>query len=305
MRIHLAGSPAQVEADVRVHLAGSGMYHHAVDRGPDDDMRVHLVSSGNQHSADAAHRPDADRRIAVEAVNRARYPYQLMSFAYTADMEKWRSAWRHHPCTVMIDSGAFTAYTLGKKVSLAEYAQFVRKFPEMFPYLVETHFVSLDVIGDQAATWTNYRRLVARGCEVLPVVTFGSPMDDVRRAAAAHPYICLGGLVGRGNAALDWLDQVFDVLTGLPELPRTHLLGVSSRRALLRYPAFSSDASSWLGLFRYGAKMAGRNLPRYATSPAASAAARLHMQNEVRKIDKLMRDATAFWTQRGVTWPTT
>lgn len=281
-------------ADVRVHLAG-----HCRDLATDrteDEMRLHL-----QYSADAAER-DADPRIAIEAVNRARFPYQLMSFAYTADMKLWRNAWLHHPCTVMIDSGAFTAYTIGKKVSLAEYAVFIRRFPELVPHLAETVFVSLDVIGDQAATWTNYRRLVARGCEVLPVVTFGSPMDDVRRAADAHPYICLGGLVGRGQAALDWLDQVYAVLTSLPQLPRTHLLGVATKKALLRYPAFSSDSSSWLGAFRYGAKMQGRNLPRYREGVAASAATRLHMQEEVRKTEKLMRDATAFWTARGVTW---
>lgn len=261
-----------------------------------DQVRVHLVGGGHHYSK------DTDKRIAIEAVNRVGFPYTLMSFAYRHDMKLWAPAWAHHPCTVMIDSGAFTAYTLGRTISLAAYARFIHEFPALVPHLAETVFVSLDVIGDQAATFTNYRRLVDRGCEVLPVVTFGSSMDDVRRAAGAYPYVCLGGLVGRGQAAFDWLDQVYDTLTSLPELPRTHLLGVATKKALLRYPAFSSDSSSWLGSFRYGGKMQGRTLPNYRSSVAASAAARLHMVSEVRKTEKLMLDATAYWQARGVTW---
>jgi hypothetical protein len=128
-------------------------------------------------------------------------------------------------------------------------------------------------------------------------------MDDVRRAADAYPYICLGGLVGRGDAAIDWLDQVYDTLAALPELPRTHLLGVSTRRALFRYPAYSCDSSSWLQPFRWGAEMHGRKLPAYHSSHAASAAMRIHMQRVVRDHAELARDATLFWKLRGVTWP--
>lgn len=261
-----------------------------------DRVRIHVAGQATHASA------DTNKRIAVEAINRVRYPYTLMSFAYQRDTVLWSPAWAHHPCTVMIDSGAFTAYTLGQSVSLAGYTRFIKEFPEQFPHLAEVVFVSLDVIGDQAATWVNYRRLVARGCEVLPVVTFGSPMDDVRRAADAYPYICLGGLVGRGQAALDWLDQVYDVLTGLPELPRTHLLGVATKRALTRYPCYSSDSSSWLSVFRYGGTMQGRTLPNYRTSGAASAATRLFMVEKLKATEKLMLDATAFWKARGVTW---
>jgi len=279
VRLHLAGIPAQVAADagVRMHLAGGTGGHYSVDR---------------------------DMRIGVEAINRNRYPYHLITFAYAKERRELMPAWRHHPCTVMIDSGAFTAYTQGKHISLAKYAQFIRDFERICPDVAESVFVSLDVIGDQAATWTNYRRLVDRGCEVLPVVTMGAGMDDVRRAVDAYPYICLGGLVGRGQAAFDWLDQVYDTLAALPDLPRTHLLGIATRRAVLRYPCFSTDSSSWLSPFRWGGQLrSGHRLPNYHESHQASAAMRHHMSGVVAGYARLMQDATNYWTTRGVTWP--
>lgn len=252
-------------------------------------MRVHLAGS---RMGDP---------ISIEAVLRTSYPYHLISFAYPRDGGFWSPAWRHHPSSIIVDSGAFTAFTLGKPLSLAKYAGFIRSFDDHYPMLAGRVFVNLDVIGDQDATWRNYRRLRDRGCDVIPVVTFGSPMDDIRRAADAG-YVCLGGLVGRGGAALRWLDDVYDTLSALPELPRTHLLGVSSRSVLMRYPAYSCDASSWISPFQFGARMHGRKIPNYHESDANRSAMQLHMTRRVESFAQLGRDITNYWTQRGIAW---
>lgn len=233
------------------------------------------------------------------------HPYTLASYAYRQDLEHWRPIWENIEGSVaIIDSGAFTAHTQGKPIEVTDYIDFIGSYrEEASPSLSDLYFIALDVIGDQKATWTNFNALEKAGETTLPVITYGAPAKDVDRAAE-HPYICIGGLVGRPRAEVQsYLDGVFARLVKRPELPRVHLLGLAQRWALTRYPAFSCDASSWLGPVMFGSDLKElKGAPSYTTGTEARAALTLSLRTRIRKLQKLQNDSTRLWEKRGVRW---
>jgi hypothetical protein len=57
---------------------------------------------------------------------------------------------------VIIDSGAFTAFTTGKTIDPRDYAKWSIEFKERWKgKMTALHFMNLDVIGDQDASWSN------------------------------------------------------------------------------------------------------------------------------------------------------
>ena len=80
--------------------------------------------------------------------------------------------------TLMIDSGAFSAWRRGAKIDLDHYADFIREHIELIDY-----YVNLDVIPGEfgripdqsevdasaSASWDNFLYLRDRGLESIPV----------------------------------------------------------------------------------------------------------------------------------------
>ena len=48
------------------------------------------------------------------------------------------------------------------------------------------------------------------------------------------------------NQRMHWLDDVFDYLTSLPKMPKTHGYAVTSPLLMKTYPWFSVDSASWI-----------------------------------------------------------
>lgn len=269
-------------------------------------MRVHLAGYIN-----AGMREDEGLSIGMDAVLEHSHRHHLQTFAYPTAIKPWGKLWQRLPgCICIIDSGAFSADNASFVASPRTYARFIDAFLDVHgPQLRETHFMSLDVIGDQAASWANFEFLRRRGKPVMPVLTTGSTEADTERALGAdeHPYIAVGGVhdMPRGDPRID---AIFRVVhrhadrTG--RFPRVHLLGVAKKAILVRYPAFSSDASTWLRPLRYGYTKALRmhRMPAYKLSPEAYKAQRLAITREVGLVVRLEHEMTRLWTHRGITF---
>ncbi|MEL6853486.1 MAG: hypothetical protein AAFO83_00080 [Cyanobacteria bacterium J06607_13] len=213
---------------------------------------------------------------------------------------------------VIIDSGAFTAWTSGKTIDPRDYASWALDFDRRWrSRFASLEFMNLDVIGDQAATWRNLEILEGLGMSPLPIVTFGVDLSHLDRALEQYDYIALGGLVPytRHRKKLQkWLDFCFARImryrkrTGV--LWRIHLLGVTTEWVLNRYPCYSTDSSSWVACLRFGqAKSAGiSRLPRYKDGDAEMSATIFALRSEIRKYKKMESSATKLWTSRGVAW---
>lgn len=180
----------------------------------------------------------------------------LVSFAFSLakDLGKFRAAM---PCgRLMVDSGAFTAYTVGKKVSLDAYAEFLTNFAGSWDCAV-----TLDVIGDPVATRRNTKKLHDRGIRVMPVFTRGGKVAEFEAMVKDFGYVCVGGGVGLSQehtiARLAGLQRRAEELGG-----GIHALGVGNMNALRKIRPYSSDASNVSAAFLFGNVVCydGRNL---------------------------------------------
>lgn len=148
------------------------------------------------------------------------------------------------------DSGAFSAYTQGAPISLAEYADWGRRWRDRLYWIA-----ALDVIGDQAATFRNWMLLRSRH-ELDTIPTLHAPAHPRaidRYAAEGVDFMGLGGLVTGARANFPWMLSVFRYARDRQPQMRFHLWSVTNRDVLAALPAYSGDSSGILGqAFRYG-----------------------------------------------------
>lgn len=170
----------------------------------------------------------------------------LLSYAFHADT-KLDAVRRDLVCgLLMIDSGAFTAHTKGRPVSLDAYAVYLERWRGCWD-----HAVTLDVIGDGKASAANTRKLHARGLPVMPVFTRGDSVAEFDAMVRDVGYVCVGGLVGLPKAVqikrVGLLQRRAQNLGG-----GIHALGIGSMDTLRATRPYSADASSVSGAFRFG-----------------------------------------------------
>lgn len=246
---------------------------------------------------------------------------RLLSFYFSDHLAKlgfayWADNGIPEGGSTFIDSGAFSALTLGKPVDLGAYCEFLQARPAVKVY------AALDVIGDFRASRVNFKAMEARGLDPIPTFHRGSPMAELERVADDHPsYIALGGIVSEksGREVLQgWLDECWAVL-GKRWPIRVHAFGIIAQWCLERYPFYSADSSSAIisaAMGRVATFTNGR-----MTSGGWASYAREHMDGTV--VDKvgatgsahLGRGArnvaailaleghiTRVWKRRGVTW---
>lgn len=170
----------------------------------------------------------------------------LLSYAFFGgdDLAKYR---QHMPCgRLLIDSGAFTAASVGKRIDLTEYAEFLGTWRGVYD-----HAVTLDVIGDPVATRKNTQRLHGMGHRVMPVFTRGGSTKEFDAMVRDSGYVCVGGGVGMPR------DLVVRRLSALQRRAEElgggiHALGVGNLEGLRRIRPYSADASNVSSSFRFG-----------------------------------------------------
>lgn len=242
------------------------------------------------------------------------YAYKDAKAFYEPFIAYWEAlATFQVPSHTIIDSGAFTAFSTGKAISPKAYAKWVLEFKcQWFHKMTSVHFMNLDVIGDQDASWVNQSILEELGINPIPIVTFGADKKHLIKALEGYEYIALGGLVphSRNKPKLKkWLDfcfaEVMKRYKSTQVMPKIHLLGITTDWVLKRYPCYSSDSSSWVSSclrFGNGATAGLGKLPKYKESDAALAATRHTIRAEIRKYKMMETEATQLWESRGISW---
>ena len=211
---------------------------------------------------------------------------------------------------ILIDSGAFTAYTTGKVITVKEYGEWALNFKQQWESKVKSlHFFNLDVIGSQEKSDVNLHKLEAMGLKPIPIFTFNADIKDLIYYLNNYEYLAFGGLVGKPpTVVMKWLDfcykQVNNYYKETGKLRKTHLLGVTKQEMLERYPLYSCDSSGWVSCLRFGGgKAIGKaKIPRYNESPEALKITIATLKAEISKYAKLQDDVTKLWTKRGIAW---
>jgi hypothetical protein len=191
----------------------------------------------------------------------------LFSYANSEALFKANRSLYNDPAnTIVVDSGAFTAWTKGKEISFLDYVSFCKEVRNLSK--CRLFFINLDSIPgafrrrptkkerDESATvgWENYCAMRDEGIPVIHVFHQHESFDWLDRLAASSDYI---GISPANDVSASersrWLRLVFSRLgdvrsTGL----RTHAFGVTTLALMEEFPFYSVDSTSWLAPSLYG-----------------------------------------------------
>jgi hypothetical protein len=158
----------------------------------------------------------------------------------------------------MVDSGAYTAYTQNKRIDLDDYLDFLQQNTGYID-----GYINLDVIGDGAASYHNYRYMRRAGLNPIPVWHLGTEKEYLLAYMDQADFV---GIALRKSKdpkkknpdskkqipELDdlWLYYLTDQ-EGFPKA-KFHLFGVASLPVISRYPWWSFDSTSWVETAKFG-----------------------------------------------------
>lgn len=171
---------------------------------------------------------------------------------------------RNNKARIFLDSGAFSAYSLGVELSVKEYCEYIVKNLDIIRVEGNDIMASvLDGIGDPLQTWRNQNEMEMRfrdehGLNIRPLPCFHAGEDEryLEHYVKNYEYITLGGMVGSSTKQLMvWLDRIWDKFltdgSGNPRL-KVHGFGITSVPIMNEYPWFSCDSSSWIQSAAFG-----------------------------------------------------
>lgn len=173
----------------------------------------------------------------------------LLSYHYFRRPLKPLLARFKYPVKVFGDSGAFSAWSLGKPIEVGEYADWLAMNSDELEV-----YSNLDVIGDPKGTEKNQAELERRGFHPIPVFHAGSEWRELDRLIdAGYPYIALGGLVdpNKRGGVMPYLVECFIRARNAGKGTVFHGFGMTQTDAITGLPWFSVDSSSWSGASRF------------------------------------------------------
>lgn len=186
-------------------------------------------------------------------------PHILESYHYV-DKQKYVDDMRRDGAKVFLDSGAFSAHTLGVEIKIEDYCDYIIRNRDILREEDGVVMASvLDGIGDPLQTYRNQLEMEARGAKPLPCFHYGEDERYLDWYVANYDYITIGGMVGKSTKALTtFLDRIWEnnLVDGAGRAKiKIHGFGVTSVPLMERYPWFSCDSSSWIQMAAFGSVM--------------------------------------------------
>jgi hypothetical protein len=194
-----------------------------------------------------------------EKAQRLQVKHLLESYHYV-HRKSYVEKMRKDKVQVFLDSGAFSAFTMGVNVDIKAYCRYVLENEDIIEKVGNSVCASvLDGIGDPLKTYENQKEMERLGVRALPCFHYGEDERYLDYYVANYEYITLGGMVPISTPQLyHWLDRIWEKhLTdgaGRPKV-RVHGFGLTTMPLVERYPWFSVDSSSWVQVARVGGMM--------------------------------------------------
>jgi hypothetical protein len=160
---------------------------------------------------------------------------------------------------ILFDSGAFSAWKLGKSIDVDVYCDYLLRNKHWMGA-----YVALDVINPDSpevaakASFENYMHMRSRGLDPIPVFHVKENISWLYRmidAGATYIGLSASSLVSRNNVN-DWYGYCWDKLTDREGKPliKAHAFGEGRYDALVSFPWYSADSATWI----YAAQRSGR-----------------------------------------------
>ena len=183
-------------------------------------------------------------------------PHILESYHYIGS-QRYVDQMRADNAKVFLDSGAFSAYTLGVEIDLPTYCDYINRNRDLWRIEDGVMMASvLDGIGDPLKTYHNQLHMEHLGAKPLPCFHAGEDERYLEWYVKNYEYITLGGMVGSSTKQLCiWLDRMWEKYltdgSGRPRL-KVHGFGITAIPIMERYPWYSVDSSSWIQSAAFG-----------------------------------------------------
>lgn len=183
-------------------------------------------------------------------------PHILESYHYV-NKQKIVDDMRREQAKVFLDSGAFSAWTLGEAIDLPAYCEYIKRNMDILRVEGNAVMASvLDAIGDPLGTYRNQMHMEHLGVRPLPCFHKGEDERYLQYYVENYDYITIGGMVGTSkNQLRGWLDRIWERYlidgSGRPKL-KVHGFGMTSVELMELYPWYSCDSSSWIQIAAFG-----------------------------------------------------
>ncbi len=132
---------------------------------------------------------------------------------------------------ILLDSGAFTAFTHKEKINIDEYIQFALDHRDKV-----NHIVALDDLTSSQATKENYQKFLDAGIkDAIPTFHVGEDWEYLKYYCKKTKYIALGGSVQlklKVRNLTNWISQAIEMI---PKDKEIHLFGVNNYQIMLRF----------------------------------------------------------------------
>ncbi len=148
---------------------------------------------------------------------------------------------------IILDSGAFSAFTQGVVVDLKDYAEFIKRNRDIIE--VAANFDVIGAGGEQQS-YDNLKELESYGADVKPVHHARDKDKWIKRyLKEGYDFIFLGGLVPESIPYKKaWLDKMWTNFlskkSGKPKV-KVHHFGMTVEHLMARYPCYSVDSTSY------------------------------------------------------------
>lgn len=175
----------------------------------------------------------------------------LVSFFYydKIDFDEMlgREIYNGVPPHVFADSGAFSAYSLNKPISIGAYADWLHRWEKYFCV-----YANLDDKHSWREGLKNLDYLKGRGLHPLPVYHGGEPLELLREFCQEYKYVALGGLTAKMSYSVGMRNLLAMFRVGAEYNTVFHGFGMTKWDVLLNVPFYTVDSSSWGQGHRYG-----------------------------------------------------
>jgi hypothetical protein len=173
-------------------------------------------------------------------------PFPMLASFFQIGNTKFK---RQKKCSkLMLDSGAFSAFTQKKPVDIDKYIEYLLSHKKTFDYKI-----ALDIFGDEKQSYLNWRKITKAGIKNIPVFhATASDWKYLYKYADETDYIGIGGI-----ALLRYTNRkplLAKIFTDFPDSTKIgfHGFGVNDERLMIEFPWRSVDARTAHLLARFG-----------------------------------------------------
>lgn len=220
--------------------------------------------------------PTQNRYVKLNETEQAlitQIPNILESYHYISG-QRYVDTMRAQGAKVFLDSGAFSAHSLGVSIDINAYCDYIKRNRDILRVEDGAVMASvLDGIGNAQQTYENQIYMESQGAKPLPCFHFGEDPRYLEWYVANYDYITIGGLVRRSAEDQQvWLDRMWPYMldgSGRPKL-KVHAFGMTAEWLMERYPWYSVDSSSWIQAASFGSIFTSEHGPIAVSSQSPS-----------------------------------